>query len=315
MKESVQLTKEMFQPVKMDNMAQNQISRPSVGFWKDVWRRFYRNAGAMIGVVLLAIILFFTFIGPSMGKTDYQTQNLSLQDMEPTIQSLISGDDYRFGTDNLGRDLWTRVWYGTKISLMIAFLAAILEIALGVMIGVISGYFGGIVDDILQRVIEVLYSIPNTIVVILLLIVFEPGILPIALALALTNWLPTARVVRAQVLKLKSQEYVLAAKTLGASHFRIMFKHLLPNVIGPIIVAIMFAIPTAIFYEAFLSFIGLGIRPPEASLGVIINDGAKNLQIFPHELLIPAIVLGTMMLSFNLIGDGLRDALDPRMRK
>lgn len=303
-----EITPEMFEPIGADESAGEQITRERVGFWKDAARRFRSNWGAMIGLAIILIISFLAFLGPMMNDYDYRTQDYSALNKEPYA-------DHYFGTDNFGRDLWQRTWHGAQVSLQIAFLAALFDLCIGVTIGSVSGYFGGRVDMILQRVVEILYSIPSLIIIILMLLIFEPGIIPIALALSLTGWVPMARVVRAQILKLKSQEYVLAARTLGAGHRRILLKHLIPNVMGPIIIAVTFAIPSAIFFEAFLSFIGLGIRPPLASLGSLVNDGSKYLQIFPYQVFYPATILCLIMLSFNLLGDGLRDALDPRMRK
>lgn len=298
----------MFEAAPKEELLRQELGRPSVNFWRDVWLRFCKNKGALIGLVVIAMILFLALFGT------YMTGNNAIdQDLTKANQGISM--EHWFGTDNLGRDLWTRTWEGAKVSLLIAFLAAAINVVIGVTIGGISGYFGGKVDLILQRFIEIMYSIPSLVIIILMLLYFEPGIVPIALALAITEWVPMARIVRAQTLKLKTQEYVLAARTLGASHSRVLLKHLVPNVMGPIIIAIMFSIPSAIFFEAFLSFIGLGLRPPDASLGVLVNAGAKTLQIFPEQILYPAGVLSLIMLSFNLLGDGLRDALDPKMRK
>lgn len=302
------LTPEMFELVGMNESAGEQMTRERVGFWKDAARRFRSNWGAMIGLFIILLIGFMALAGPLMNEYNYESQNIPIQNMEPF-------EDHYFGTDSFGRDLWQRTWNGAQVSLTIAFLAAFFDLVIGVTIGSISGYFGGRVDMILQRIVEILYSIPNLIIIIMMLLIFEPGILPIALALSITGWVPMARVVRAQILKLKSQEYVLAARTLGAGHRHILTRHLIPNVMGPIIIAVTFAIPSAIFFEAFLSFIGLGIRPPLASLGSLVFDGSKFLQIFPYQLFFPATVLSLIMLAFNLLGDGLRDALDPRMRK
>jgi oligopeptide transport system permease protein len=304
-----QLTPDLFQPALIDAGEKNRITRERVGFWKDAWRRFRSDKGAMFGLILIVVIGLFALIAPMVSHYDYMTQNLN-----ETFQPTFTGDHY-FGTDNFGRDLWVRTWYGARISLLIAFLAAFFDLTFGVTVGGISGYFGGRVDNILQRVLEVLYGIPNLIVVILMLLIFKPGIVPIALAMSVTGWVPMARVVRAQLMKLKTQEYVLAARTLGASHSRILLRHLIPNVVGPIIVSVTFTIPSAIFYEAFLSYIGLGIRVPEASLGSLVSDGYTYLQIKPYMLFWPALVLSLIMLGFNLFGNGLRDALDPRMRK
>lgn len=298
----------MFEVAPKDELLRQELGQPSVSFWKDARRRFYKNRGAFIGLIIITLILFFALFGAFMADNNGIDQDLTKANQG------ISAEHW-FGTDNFGRDLWTRTWDGAKVSLLIAFLAAAINVVIGVTIGGISGYFGGKVDLILQRFIEVMYSIPSLVIIILMLLYFEPGIVPIALALAITEWVPMARIVRAQTLKLKTQEYVLAARTLGASHSRVLLKHLVPNVMGPIIIAITFSIPSAIFFEAFLSFIGLGLRPPEASLGVLVNAGAKTLQIYPEQILYPAGVLSLIMLSFNLLGDGLRDALDPKMRK
>lgn len=299
---------ELFEPVVASEKRANQILRKPVGFWKDAWLRFRQNIGAVTGVVLLAIIIFFAFVGPVMNSYNWYAQDIANSNLEPFA-------DHYFGTDHFGRDLWQRTWYGAKVSLQIAFLAAFLDVVIGVTLGGISGYFGGRIDTYIQRLIEILYSIPNLIIIILMLIWLEPGILPIAIAISITGWVPMARVVRAQMLKLRSQEYVLAARTLGAGHLRILLKHLIPNVLGPIIIAVTFSIPSAIFFEAFLSFIGLGLRPPEASLGVLVNEGYNYLQLYPHVLFWPALILSIIMLAFNLIGDGLRDAFDPKMKK
>jgi oligopeptide transport system permease protein len=222
--------------------------------------------------------------------------------------------NYWFGTDGLGRDMFSRLWAGTQVSLFIAFVAAAIDMLIGVIYGGISGYFGGRVDDIMQRIVEILTGIPNLVVVILFILIMDPGILAIIIALTITGWTGMSRVVRGQVLKYKNQEFVLASRTLGASDSRIIWKHLMPNVLGIVIINTMFTIPSAIFFEAFLSFIGLGLQAPDASLGTLINDGYKLIQYQPHILAIPAALLSLIMICFNLIGDGLRDALDPKMK-
>lgn len=272
-----------------------------------------------------------------MNEFSYREQNISHAKLPPKVPGLeniewlpFDGKDkdgfdmyearnveeyYWFGTDDLGRDLWTRTWYGTRISLYIGVLAAVIDFLIGIAYGGISGFYGGRVDNVMQRIIEVLVGIPHLIVVILFILIFEPGIFSITMAMVITGWVNMARIVRGQFLKLKGQEFVLASRTLGASGSRLIWKHLMPNAMGPIIVTTMFTIPSAIFTEAFLSFIGLGIRPPEASLGSLVNDGFKSLQIYPHMLIIPSIIISLLILSFNLLADGLRDALDPKMRK
>ncbi|GAA5416639.1 hypothetical protein Pryu01_01677 [Paraliobacillus ryukyuensis] len=229
------------------------------------------------------------------------------KDMEDTY--------FWFGTDGLGRDLWTRTWEGTRISLFIAFLAAAIDLVIGVAYGGISGYYGGRADNVMQRIIEIITGIPNLVVLILMIIIMGSGIVSISLALAITGWTGMARIVRGEVLKLKNQEFVLASRTLGAPNGRIISRHLIPNVASLIIINTMFTIPSAIFFEAFLSFIGLGLQPPTASLGTLIDDGFKSLTTYPHMLIFPAILISVIMIAFNLLGDGLRDAFDPKMRK
>lgn len=223
--------------------------------------------------------------------------------------------NFWLGTDTLGRDQWTRVWIGTRVSLIIAVVAALVDLIIGVTYGGISAYYGGRVDNIMQRILEVLIGIPNLVVIILMILILQPGIISIIVALTITGWIGMARIVRGEVLKLKNQEFVLAARTLGTSSGSIIKKHLIPNMSGIIIINTMFTIPSAIFFEAFLSFIGLGLVPPDASLGTLINTGFENLRLYPHMLVYPAILISVIMIAFNLIGDGLRDAFDPKMHK
>jgi oligopeptide transport system permease protein len=219
-----------------------------------------------------------------------------------------------FGTDVLGRDLFTRICAGTRISLLIALTAVIIDVIFGLTYGLISGYCGGYVDMLMQRFVEILTGIPNLIIVTLLIIVLKPGLVSIILALLLTGWIGMSRVARAQIIKLKEQEYVLVAKTLGAGHAFILIKEVLPNIIGQILTMSMFSIPSAIFMEAFLAFIGIGIPVPLASLGSIISDSFKSLTTHPYMAIFPVVILGLLMLGFNLFADGLRDALDPKMK-
>ncbi len=224
-------------------------------------------------------------------------------------------ENYWFGTDGLGRDLWSRTWHGTRVSLFIAIVATAIDMLIGVAYGGISAYYGGRVDNYMQRVIEILIGVPNLVIVILMILILDPGIISIIIALALTSWISMARIVRGQILKLKNQEFVLASQTLGASDNRVLRRHLIPNVMGLIVINTMFTIPSAIFFEAFLSFIGLGLPTPMASLGTLVNAGFSSLQIYPHMLLFPAVVISLIMIGFNVLADGLRDAFDPKMRE
>ncbi|QED50196.1 oligopeptide ABC transporter permease [Cytobacillus dafuensis] len=331
-----EITDDLFQPADLEKGSE-AISRPTITYWQEVWKRFRRNKAAFTGLILISIILVLAIFGPYANDHGYDEQNLARANLPPKIPVLeqvpwlgLDGTDMQgvdrykengiteyfwFGTDNLGRDLWTRVWEGTRISLYIAFLAAFIDLIIGVAYGGISAYYGGRIDNIMQRIVEILVGIPNLIVIILLILVLQPGIVSITLAMVITGWVGMARIVRGQILKLKEQEFVLASRTLGAKDRRLIWRHLIPNTMGPIIITTMFTIPTAIFTEAFLSFIGLGLQPPIASLGTLINDGYKLLRIYPHMLVFSSIIISLIMISFNLIGDGLRDALDPKMRK
>jgi oligopeptide transport system permease protein len=255
--------------------------------------------------VLIGLLAIFA---PAVSHYTYDGQNLTYRNKGPTAA-------HWFGTDDFGRDLWTRVWVGARISLFIGLVAAAIDLIVGVIYGGISGYFGGRVDEAMQRVIEIVYSIPYLLIAILLIMIIGPGVSSIIIAYAITGWVPMARLVRGQVLTIKEQEFVLAARTLGSSPWRIIFRHLIPNALGIIIVQITFVVPQAIFVEAFLSFIGLGVRVPLASLGYLLSDGASNIRLYPFRLLFPTAVFSLILLSFNVLGDGLRDALDPKMRK
>ncbi|MBO9128651.1 oligopeptide ABC transporter permease [Bacillus sp. 165] len=335
--ENRKISPELFQPANLAEIDNELIARPSLTYWQDVRRRLFKNKGATLGLIIIVMIALFAIFGPSMNKYSYKDQDLNFAKLPPKIPVLehieflpFDGKDqygvdqyakrnikeyFWFGTDDLGRDQWTRTWEGTRVSIYIGLLAAVVDMIIGVTYGSVSAFYGGRIDTIMQRIVEVLVGIPYLIIVILLVILLEPGILSISLALVATGWINMSRIVRGQVLKLKNQEYVLASRTLGASNGKLILKHLLPNVMGPIIVMAMFTIPGAIFAESFLSFIGLGIRPPFASLGSLVNDGYKSIQTYPHMMFIPAFVISLLILSFNLLADGLRDALDPKMRK
>ncbi|WP_423227560.1 ABC transporter permease [Paenibacillus filicis] len=304
----MRVSKELFQPASREQIGRDAIVRPSLTYWKDAWRRLKKNKLAMFGLITLCTLALLSIFGPIFSKFDYATQNYDIKNLGPSAE-------HWFGTDDFGRDLWVRVWWGTRISLAIGLTAALLDLVFGVIYGGVSAYYGGRVDDIMQRIIEIVYSIPFLLISILLIIVLGPGFKTIIIAYAITGWVPMARLVRGQVLQLKEQEYVLAARTLGAGGARIILKHLVPNALGLIIVQITFIVPSAIFVESFLSFIGLGIRVPLASLGSLLSDGANSIRMYPHRVVSPTIIFSLILMSFNLLGDGLRDALDPKMRK
>ncbi len=312
-------------------------------FWKDVFIRYFRKVSAVIGLILIVLISIMAVVGPGMNEYTYSGQELSQKNFAPRIKALekfgifdgsetmrtttgsktvnyykergLDDLEYWFGSDNFGRDIWTRTWSGARVSLIIAVAAAIIDMVIGMSYGLISGYFGGRVDMVMQRILEIANGIPRLVIVTLLLLVLQPGMITIIFALMLTEWVGMSRIARAEMLKLKEQEFVLASRTLGAGHFFIIFKEVLPNIIGPIITQVMFSIPTAIFTEAFLSFVGLGIPVPQCSLGSLISEGFNSFTTHPFQIIPPIVVMALLMLSFNLVADGLREALDPKMKE
>jgi len=300
-------------------------------FARETINRFLANKGATVAVVIIFLIILLAIICPMLSPYTYYDVDSSQANLPPRIPGIEqlgifdgtrNGIDYYaacgvqdayhyFGTDSLGRDIWTRVWCGTRISLAIALVAVIVDVAVGVVYGLVSGYFGGKVDLVMQRICEILSSIPQLVIVTLMIVVLQPGLGNIVIALFITGWIDMSRIVRAQVLKLRNQEFVLAARTLGVKPHDIILKEILPNTLAQIVVTFMFSIPNAIFLEAFLAFVGLGVPAPTASLGTLINDGYKAATIFPYQVVAPVVVLAVLMLGFNLFGDGLRDAIDP----
>lgn len=315
----------------------------SQSYWKDVYKRFVSNKGALIALVLIVLITLLAIFGPGMNEYDYAEQNLSEKNFAPRVPGLeklgifdgnetmstssgtkiVNGYEkkeaydtyYWFGSDTLGRDIWTRVWQGTRISLGIALVSAVINMTLGMCYGLISGYFGGITDSIMQRFAEINNGIPRLVICTLLLMVLKPGFGTIVLTLVITEWIGMSRIARAEMLKLKEQEFVLASRTLGAGSNRIIFREILPNIIGQIITQLMFSIPTAIFTEAFLSFVGLGIPVPQCSLGSLISDAFNSFTTHPYQIIPPIAVLAILMLSFNMLADGLREAFDPKLKE
>src|SRR5215216_6063827 len=273
-----ELDPSLFESADIDAYEGERIAGPPVGFWRDAWIRLKKNRGALVSLAVLVLVFAMAFvIGPLISPHSPYSQGLSQRYLGPT-------SEYWFGTDKFGRDMWTRVWAGTRVSLYIGLLAALLDIFVGVVYGAISGFAGGRTDDVMQRGIEILNGIPYLVVAILAMIVFDPGIITISIAIGLTGWTYMARIVRGRMLQLKNQEFTLASRSLGASGFRLVWKHLIPNSLGPIIISVMFTIPDAIFAESFLSFIGLGIQRPQASLGSLISDGTKYMQFHPYLL-------------------------------
>ncbi len=296
-----------FEVVGEDISTSEKISRPLLSYWQDSFIRLKKNKIAMTAIVILMLFIILSIFVPFFSKYDYKTIDPS------SIDQSISSVHW-FGTDNLGRDLWVRTWRGVRVSLYIGFVATLINTVIGTIVGSISGYIGGMTDMVIMRFTEVLSGIPDLILTIMIMLILGQGITPLIVAMVITGWMGTARMIRGQVLQLKEQEFVQAAKVMGVSTGVIIYKHILPNVMGILITSMSFAIPRAIFNEAFLSFIGIGIAPPECSLGELARSGSTVFKAYPYRLFVPAGVISTLMLSFSLFGDGLRDALDPSLR-
>jgi len=304
----MELTKEHFQPISMDLRQAEEIKRPSLSFWADVWRRLKMNKIAMASLIFIVVLIVCAIFIPMLTPQDYFTTDLAGKNKKPSAE-------HWFGTDDLGRDVFERIWYGARISLQVGFSAAFIDLIIGVIWGGIAGFYGGRVDEVMMRFADILFAVPYLLVVILLMVVMEPGVTTIIVALTITGWIGMARIVRGQIIQLKNQEFVLAARSLGADNNRLIFKHLIPNTLGPIIVTLSLTVPQAIFTESFLSFIGLGVAAPIASWGTMSAEGLPAMKYYPWRLMFPAIFISVTMLAFNLFGDGIRDAVDPRLRK
>lgn len=276
-------------------------------FWKESWERLKLNKASMMGLYVLVFLFVMAILGPFLTPYTYYETHLHLKNLPPSTQ-------FWFGTDELGRDLFTRVWWGARISLLVGIVASLIDLVIGVFYGSLAASVGGKIEEFMMRIADILYSIPYLLVVILLMVVIGSGITTIIIALTITGWISMARIVRGQILQLRELDFVKAAQSLGASRMRILIRHLIPNSLGSIIITVTLTIPTAIFAEAFLSFLGLGVQAPIASWGTMANDGLPALRYYPWRLFFPAGFISLTMLSFNLLGDGLRDAFDPRLR-
>ncbi len=287
--------------------AEHESLHPSLSYWQDAWLRLRRNRMAMAGLLILTLLLIAAIFGPFLTPYTYYETHLHLKNLPPS-------PTFWFGTDELGRDVFTRVWWGARISLFVGITASFVDLIIGVFYGALAGTIGGKVEEVMMRIADILYALPYLMVVILLMVIIGSGITTIIIALTFTGWISMARIVRGQILQLKQLDFVKGARALGASSARILWKHLIPNTMGPIIITVTITIPTAIFAEAFLSFLGLGVQAPIASWGTMANDGLSALRYYPWRLFFPAGFISITMLSFNLLGDGLREAFDPRLR-
>lgn len=337
---SLQIDKERFPEIEIldndfelaseDEKATFIEKAPSVSYWQDAWRRLKANKVAMVSLVFIIAVIIFAFLGPLFREGDYTTQFRGMENLHPNGR-------FPFGTDKLGRDLMLRTMYGTRVSLIVGVFASIIVLIIGTLYGSIAGYAGGRVDSIMMRILDLVYSIPDVLVIILLSITIKmpmeqwvnntksgfaksvatigPGLISIFIAFGLLYWVGMARIIRGQVLTLKQQEFITAVRALGGSKKRIISSHLFPNCIGQIIVMTAMQIPSAIFLESFLSFLGIGVSAPMTSLGAMASDALGGIYSFPYRLIIPSIILSLMILSLNLFSDGLRDAFDPRLKK
>ncbi|HIX44449.1 MAG TPA: ABC transporter permease [Candidatus Kurthia intestinigallinarum] len=301
------MSKDKFTVVGGKHDQTDQLAAKSVSFWKEVRLRFMHNKLAIVGFFILIIVALMAIFVPWLSPYSYREQ-LGVYNAPPSAS-------HWFGTDDLGRDIFVRAWMGARISLFIGITAAVIDLIIGVAWGSIAGLVGGRVDDIMMRIADVLTAVPYLLVVIILLVVLQPGLLPMIIALSITGWVNMARIVRGEVLSIKSREYVLAARTLGANTTHIIMKHLVPNALGAILVTMTLTIPSAIFTESFLSYLGLGVPQPMASWGTMASDGNNALDTAPWRLIFPAILISVTIFAFNAVGDGLRDALDPKLRK
>ncbi|MFY9223465.1 MAG: ABC transporter permease [Blastocatellia bacterium] len=276
--------------------------------WQDAWRRLKKNKLAVLGAIVLMFIITVSLLGPMFSSYTYDQINLDRGSEPPSW-------DHWFGTDQLGRDILVRSLIGGRISLMVGLVATSVSFVIGVTYGAISGYFGGYIDELMMRIVDIIYSLPYLFLVIVLLAFFTKSIFMLFLVLGAVSWLTMARIVRGQVLSIKNQEFVEAARAVGVETPQIIFRHIVPNTLGPVIVYTTLTIPSAMLSEAFLSFLGLGVQPPLASWGTMVNEGIEAISVYPWQLIFPGLMMAITLFSLNFLGDGLRDALDPQMRK
>ncbi|HYJ05245.1 MAG TPA: ABC transporter permease subunit [Chthoniobacterales bacterium] len=276
--------------------------------WRDAWHRLAKNKMAVASAIILILIILAAFLGPQLSGQSYETQDLRLGATPP------SGAHW-LGTDTLGRDLLVRILYGGQISISVGLCATAVALTIGVLYGTISGFLGGKVDAFMMRIVDIIFALPFTVFVILLMVFFGRKFVLLFAAIGAVQWLTMARIVRGQVQSLRHQEFIEAAEALGLSKLRIIFRHMIPNALGPIIVYATLTVPSVMLLEAFLSFLGLGVQPPMSSWGVLIKEGADSMEEFPWLLIYPGLFLAVTLFSLNFLGDGLRDALDPRAAK
>jgi oligopeptide transport system permease protein len=298
----------MFEPLPDEEKQTDVINRPSVSYWRNAGHKLKKDPLAIFGFFVITLIVILAIFGPMIRPFSYDEQNYSAINRTPD-------SDHWFGTDKFGRDLFVRVAYGARISLTVGVAAALVNIFFGVFYGGVAGFLGGTADMVMMRIVDIVDTIPTLLYIILVMIFLGTNMRSIIIALCCFYWLNTSRLVRAQILTLKGQDFIMAARVIGESDFKILVRHLIPNSIGPILVMVTFLIPQAIFYEAFLSFIGIGISVPVASWGTLANDSLANMNMYPHLTVFPLAAISLTIFAFNFIGDGLRDALDPKLKR
>ena len=295
-------------PTLLSATDESFLPAEGTSLWKDAWRRLLKNKLAVVGAILLVLMVAVVLIGPEVLPYTYDQQDFNALNQPPNRA-------HWFGTDELGRDILVRCLAGGQISLKVALVSTFVSIVIGVSYGAISGYIGGQTDEVMMRAVDVLYALPFIFIVIVMLSFFERSLMLLYIALGAISWLTMARIVRGQVLSLKNQEFVEAAVSIGVSRPGIIFRHLVPNTLGPVIVYSTLTIPTVMLEESFLSFLGMGVQAPLASWGTMVSSGVQSISIYPWQLIFPAVLMTLTLLSLNFVGDGLRDALDPQMRK
>ena len=299
---------EYFDPLPQEDRDAQFIAIQSKSFARNVWESFSRNRLALVGLILLAVLVCAAIFGPMLSPYPYDG-------MDAMSRNQSSSAAHWFGTDQMGRDVLTRVLYGARVSLLVGFASTALNLVIGVLYGSIAGYVGGRVDMVMMRIVDVIYAVPAMIYMILLMLIFGSNIYSVMLGICVNGWINMARIVRSQVMSLKEQEFSVAAFVIGASRKRILFRHLLLNSLGPIIVTVTLMIPQAIFTEAFLSFIGIGISAPMASLGTLAQDAKMLMNVYPMQMVWPVLVICIVIFSLNFIGEGLETALNPRGKR
>lgn len=303
------IAKEKFRIIGTEDDAADLLARPPINFWKDAWRRFKMNKVAVVALIVLAVLVVMCVFAPILSPWEYEEMDSTARNLGPSMQ-------HWFGTDKLGRDMWTRVWIGGRVSIAIGLVGALISMGIGCIYGGIAVYFGGMVDTIMMRIVEILIAVPYLIIVILMSVVLgEANLGTLLLAMCITGWCGTARFVRSEMLRIKSEEFTLAAQLLGVSPWKIVTRHFIPNTMSIIIVNVTFSIPSYIFSEAFLSYLGLGMQPPQTSWGALASAAQSQFTFYPYLLIFPVLMIALTMLCFTLIGEGLRDALDPKARK